>query len=273
MHTIAQAVTAKSAAPRTSRWLGLGLAALGVALMAVAGGYFGYVSYARGRIGDVSVASPVVPAPSADIAPLGPQAPFTAPLHGTDPIWDQLVEDQRVVYGFVPVSNAFLPASGLSKPTRVRIPAIGLDSDVMQLRILDLDDARQYQTPPLVVGHIPESASPGEVGNSWLFGHLESPFRGEGSVFAALPEVHGLLKDGRTVYVIVDSADGEFLYQVQDFKVIPREELTLWESTERTVTLVTCWPRFVYDERVVVTTTLVGVRGVAASLDSPLPAG
>lgn len=249
-------------------------------MIAVAGGFFGYVSYARDRIGDISVSPLAVAQPNQEQAPpplereAPPDAPrFVAPLVGADPIWDQDLEDRQVASGFLAVSETSLPSSGLGKPTRVRIPAIGLDSEIMQLEILDLEDARQYQTPPQVVGHIPKSANPGEVGNSWLFGHLESPIRGEGSIFADLPEIHDLLRQGRTVYVIVESDDGEFLYRVQDFKVIPREELQLWDSSERTVTLVTCWPRFVYDERIVVTTELVGVKATRAQLDSPTGTG
>ncbi|MDP6107783.1 MAG: sortase [Candidatus Brocadiia bacterium] len=262
----------------TGRWWGaLALAGLGVAMIAVSAGFFGYVSYARNRLDDISVPPLASAQPNLTQAPIerdqGNGSGFVAPIVGADPIWDEALADRQVASGFIPVSEASLPASGLGKPTRVRIPAIGLDSEVMQLEILDLEDARQYQTPPQVVGHIPKSANPGEVGNSWLFGHLESPIRGEGSIFAELPEIHDLLRQGRTVYVIVDSEDGEFLYRVRDFKVIPREELRLEDSSERAVTLVTCWPRFVYDERIVVTTELVGAKVPRAQLDSPTSAG
>jgi LPXTG-site transpeptidase (sortase) family protein len=158
-------------------------------------------------------------------------------------------------------------ASGLAaRAVRIAIPAIGVESDVAELAILDLGDSRQYETPKNVVGHIPETANPGESGNGWFFGHLESPIRGEGNVFRRLPEVPGLLKeyletgDG-PVYVFLSSPDGEFLYQVTETKVVHRDELALYDSGGPAITLVTCYPRFVYDQRVVVTAKLVGVKG------------
>ena len=155
-------------------------------------------------------------------------------------------------------SSAFLgtPAS----PVRLRIPAIGLDSDVIGLGIVDLENQNQYETPKNIVGHIPESSSPGELGNVWLFGHLESPIRGEGSVFRQLPNVHDLLREGREVFVILDSEQGNFLYQVREFRKIPQEDLFLWDLPGRWVTLVTCWPKFKYDERIIVTAELIGVN-------------
>jgi sortase (surface protein transpeptidase) len=137
---------------------------------------------------------------------------------------------------------------------------LGLDVEVKGLRIRDLGDAREYETPVLVVGHIPESANPGGRGNVWLFGHLESPIRGEGSVFQDLPQVYDLLRRGQQVYAIVDSAEGSFLYQVRSFRKVPQDELYLWDADGPVVSLVTCWPRYKYDERIVVTAELVGVR-------------
>ena len=145
-------------------------------------------------------------------------------------------------------------------PTRLRIPALGLDAQVRGLRILDLGDARAYETPDKVVGHIPESAAPGARGNVWLFGHLESPVRGEGSIFRNLPKVYDLLQQGQAVYVVVDSIDGSFLYQVREFRRVPEEEMSLQQSEEPLLTMVTCWPRLKYDERILVTAELVGIR-------------
>ena len=72
--------------------------------------------------------------------------------------------------------------------------------------------------------------------------------------------MHDLLRQGHLVYVIVDSEDGSFLYQATEFRIMDKEDVTLWGSDGRTATLVASWPRFKYDERVVVTTELVGVK-------------
>ena len=179
-------------------------------------------------------------------------------------VWDEAVGEFPVDYTaiakeFRSVDWSTLPEQA-APPTRLRIPALGLDARVQGLGIVDLGDARAYETPVRVVGHIPESAPPGVRGNVWLFGHLESPVRGEGSIFRDLPKVYDLIQQGQAVYVIADSADGSFLYQVREFRTIPREQLSLQRSDEPLLTMVTCWPRLKYDERILVTAELVGVR-------------
>ena len=57
---------------------------------------------------------------------------------------------------------------------RIVIPMLNVDSRVDELGIIDLGDSKEYETPDNTVGHIPETADPGEIGNGWFFGHLES---------------------------------------------------------------------------------------------------
>ena len=47
---------------------------------------------------------------------------------------------------------------------------------------------------------------------------------------------------------------------MREFRRVPEEELSLHRSEEPLLTMVTCWPRFKYDERILVTAELVGVR-------------
>ena len=193
----------------------------------------------------------------------GGYTPLAETTSYTD-VWDEAVGEFPVDYTaiakeFRSVDWSTLPEQA-APPTRLRIPALGLDARVQGLGIVDLGDARAYETPVRVVGHIPESAPPGVRGNVWLFGHLESPARDEGSIFRNLPKVYDLLEQGQAVYVIADSADGSFLYQVREFRTIPKEELSLQRSNEPLLTMVTCWPRLKYDERILVTAELVGVR-------------
>ena len=144
---------------------------------------------------------------------------------------------------------------------RIRIAAIGVDSDVKELGILDLGDSREYETPKNTVGHIPETANPGLLGNGWFFGHLESPIKGEGSVFRNLPEIPERLRNGDPVYIRFGTEDGEYLYQVTRTHLVHEDDLSLYESEEAAVTLVTCYPRLRYDYRLIVTARLVGVKG------------
>ncbi|MDP6072403.1 MAG: sortase [SAR202 cluster bacterium] len=147
-----------------------------------------------------------------------------------------------------------------SAATRITIPTIGVDSSVSDLAIIDLGDSSEYETPNKVVGRIPESANPGETGNSWYFGHLESPIKGEGNVFHRLPEIPELLRNGDPVYVSLESNGEEFLYQVTATRVVHQDDLRLYDSDDATITLVACVPRLVYDHRIVVTGKLVGIK-------------
>lgn len=152
-------------------------------------------------------------------------------------------------------------AGGAPPATRIRVPAIGVDSKLKELEIIDLGDSRAWETPNRVVGHIPTTATPGQQGHGWYFGHLESPIRGEGNVFQRLPDIPGLLRQGERVYVFLDGPDGNYLYEVYKTEVVHDHELQLTDSGKQEITLVACVPTLVYDHRILVTATLVGVKG------------
>ncbi len=161
------------------------------------------------------------------------------------------------------------PVGTAPDAARVKIPSIGVDSEVANLAILDFGDTRQYETPNKVVGRIPEKANPGELGRAWLFGHLESPIRGEGDVFRRLPEIPDLLRIGDPVYVeILNEAGDEFLYQITETKVVHQDALAPFvygeDARRAMITLVACVPRLVYDHRILVIGELVGVKPAAA---------
>ena len=183
-----------------------------------------------------------------------------APQFWANPLWVKAVDDANITSGFLPLSEVTLPDSGFGPATLVRIPIIGLEIGTIELRAEAFGNEEKYAAPPFELGIIPGQPTPGEIGNTWLFGHLESPIRGEGSVFRNLPKVHEFLRQGQRVYVIIDSDDGSFLYQATEFRIMHRDDVRLWGSTGRIATLVASWPRFKYDERVVVTTELVGVK-------------
>ena len=167
--------------------------------------------------------------------------------------------------GYVSVEpSQGMPRGTASDANHIRIPSIGVDSAVSNLAIIDIGDSRQYETPKHVVGRIPETSNPGELGNTWLFGHLESPIRGEGNVFQNLPEIPALVNSGDPVYVSILNEDGdEFLYQITATEVVHEDDLALYESDDSTITLVSCVPRLVYDHRLLVTGKLVGVKKAA----------
>lgn len=165
--------------------------------------------------------------------------------------------------GFRAVSamdGALFRGSG-SATTRIAIPLIDVDSETKELSILNFGDSRAYETPKNLVGHIPQSPNPGERGNAWYFGHLESPIRGEGNVFQRLPEIPDLLRDGDDVFVELENEDGSiFLYKTTRTEVMHQDELKFYGADVAQLTLVACVPRLVYDHRIVVTAELVGIK-------------
>ena len=156
--------------------------------------------------------------------------------------------------------DALTPGEG-AFTTRMTIPAIGVDSDITELAILNIGSANAaYETPAHLVGHIPQSPNPGELGNAWYFGHLESPIRGEGSVFKRLPEIPALLRDGDDVFIQLATQDGNtYLYKVSETEVMHQDDLRMYTADAARITLVACVPRLVYDHRILVTAELVGV--------------
>jgi len=146
-------------------------------------------------------------------------------------------------------------------PIRLRMPAINLSSSIKELKIINLKDDRAWETPKDVVGHIPSTVRPGEKGNVYLFGHLHSPIKGEGSVFKRLPAIPELLRKGEDVYIEITNQEHEdFLYKVIETKVVHKDDFSLNTTNLPIVTLVACVPKYVYDHRLLVVGQLVGTK-------------
>ena len=169
--------------------------------------------------------------------------------------------EESLLEGFLPLdANSAMPLGALTAPTNIVIPSIGVDSDVVGLRVMNLGDSSAYETPKHVVGHIPESSNPGEQGSAWFFGHLESPIADEGNVFYHLPKIPNLLRKGEEVYTIVESGETSYLYRIRETEVVHQNDMVRYDEDGSNIHLVVCVPRLVYDHRLIVTGTLVGVR-------------
>jgi sortase A len=80
------------------------------------------------------------------------------------------------------------------------------------------------------VGHISDTALPGDSGNVVLTGHRDTFFR---------PLRHIQKGDAITLKTL----DGDFQYQVESTAVVPPTDVQVLEpSSERTLTLITCFP-------------------------------
>ena len=163
---------------------------------------------------------------------------------------------------YSPVSPSELPGASVLPAVRIRIPVIGIDSDVKELEVIDNGDSRAWETPKHIVGHIPTTGLPGGSGQGWYFGHLESPISGEGNVFGRLPDLAELFtsREESPFYVFLESEDLKFVYQIYRTEMVHSDDFALRDSGQSDITLVTCYPRFTYDYRLLVTAALVGVR-------------
>ena len=149
--------------------------------------------------------------------------------------------------------------------TLMTVPGIGLKALVEELEVVETADSRAWETPKHSVGHIPTTAKPGVSGQGWYFGHLQSPIRGEGSVFRRLPELATRFKKGERFTINLDAGDLRYVYEVYRTDVVHQSELALSDSGQHDITLVTCWPEYVYSERVLVTAALIDVVEVPES--------
>ena len=281
------------------RYLGIIAMTCGALLLAGGGAYYGYAEIARSNLDDLNATAPAAVAPPApastsagppaqgpgDSAALDqPPNPAAAAPVASAPALDQQTarpaeslpagavvhpwvyrlsphREQMLQLGFTPIEfYGTTPGESLNAATRISIPAVGIESTIEELEILELGDSRAYETPDSVVGHIPETANPGESGSAWFFGHTESPIQGEGSVFFNLRQIPGMLSRGEQVFVITDNGSDQYLYRVTSSHVVHQDDLSLYEADGATIHLVACVPRWVYDHRLIVTGELLGQK-------------
>ena len=148
----------------------------------------------------------------------------------------------------LPVQETVREVPIVVKPaTRLVIPRIGVDSSVIEIGVkLDANDW-VWETADHAVGHHLGTPNPGEVGNLVLSGHISSPIRGEGEVFGRLPELE--VGDG----IIVFSDETQFLYQVIETRIVlPNDLAVMTQTRDQTLTLITCFPNFIYSHRLIV---------------------
>jgi sortase (surface protein transpeptidase) len=246
----------------------------GLTLLALALAYYAYTFLAgRGLDRLISAGGPAETLSS----PTGPAPAWASLYPGTLLPARQWADPRGTVAFEVPGAGAlegFIPLSPQGQPSlsglqgqgeRIIIPALGVDAAIEELTVRDLGDSAAYETPKFTVGHIPETPNPGSHGNGWYFGHLESPVLGEGNVFAALPQVPDLLRAGEDVHVIIQSGNRQYLYLVASTDLLPATDLSLTQAGDARVTLVTCYPRLRYDQRLLVTGLLTGFRDLPAS--------
>lgn len=151
------------------------------------------------------------------------------------------------------------PGDALAGATgRIEIPALGIDQPIVpvswRMRVIDGQPVAMWDTVKGAVGHHRGSAGLGEPGNTVLTGHT----RGDG-----LGEFQNLwdLQEGQEVR-LYDAQGLEHIYLVESVMILQEIGLTVEQRQENArylqptddtrLTLVTCWPEWVYTHRVIV---------------------
>lgn len=150
-------------------------------------------------------------------------------------------------------------ASSVSRPdspSRLVVPSISLDTKVTDVGVVVEDGKPMWDTAAFVAGYHRGTALPGERGNLVISGHISSPVSKKGDVFRHLPEVR--IGDRVEVW----AGERRFTYEVAAVRVVSPTAIEVMDPTPQAVlTLITCYPDAVYNQRLIVVARLAGKSG------------
>lgn len=163
----------------------------------------------------------------------------------------------------IPSAPAAVPKPAASAPTRIVIPAIGLDAKIVEVgwQAVERDGQwiTEWEVADYAVGFHRGSAYPGNPGNTVLSGHHNV----RGKVFRYLVNV----EQGDEVVLYADGR--AFVYRVESKQIVPEKYASVEQRTrnaqligyfpDERLTLVTCWPLTSSTHRVVVVAKPVAV--------------
>ncbi len=180
-----------------------------------------------------AVVRPPAPGAAERIVPL----PFTTPDMQQPPPAEGFLAPRSPVEA--------VEEQGASLPRRLIIPALGLDTPVVEVFVVD----GAWQVADYAAGYLDGTGLPGDPGNMALAGHAGL----RGAVFRDL----GRLSPGADIFV--DAGAWRYQYRVRDMRnVWPTEVHVLDPTPTPTITLITCtnWDT----QRLIVIGDLVGVQ-------------
>ncbi len=184
-------------------------------------------------VAEVQAAPTIAPTPliSAVVLPSGHRPP-TSP-GGAAPNPDEIPPHLRsIVQSITPQP---IPTPGPGQPTRIQIPAINVDA-----QIVEGDTWDQLKKG---VGHHIDTANPGERGNLVLSAHNDV----FGEIFRHLDQ----LQSGDEV--IVYAGEQRYRYVIGSSRIIaPTQVDVMLPTSEPTLTLISCYPYLVDNKRIAV---------------------
>jgi sortase A len=163
------------------------------------------------------------------------------PSGHTPPIGDNVVRpnDAEIPEHLRPLvqslANIPIPTPGPAQANRIQIPAIGIDAPVVQ--------GDGWEQLKKGVGQRVGSANPGEKGNLVLSAHNDI----FGEIFRFLDQ----LNPGDEVVVFTNQR--VYVYVITRSRILEPTDISVMEATaDPTITLISCYPYLVDDQRIVV---------------------
>lgn len=187
------------------------------------------------------------------------------------------VEEANMVPTFAPIHLVAMPATvvplatPIPPPHRLRIPAIDLDTSVVELgweaKVVNGETYSEWQTAAFAAGYHTNSAPPGEIGNTVISGHNNI----EGAVFK---DIHLLDFDDRIFLHVGNelfeyTVDANFVVREAGADPEDRKKNAQWigPTSDRRLTMVTCFPPWSNTHR-----TIIIARPVPEEIMSDGPA-
>jgi sortase A len=221
-----------------------------------------------GIIPTISVPTPTEPRPTptgearAEPPPIAPLSPTTAPDDESGPTPTAAPLPRATLTPNPDAQSTPIPtpppvptaARDMPPPTHISIPAVGLDTAVVEVTSyvtqISGSSVITWEVSNWAAGHNDTSASPGEGGNIVINGHDAR------KIFYPLHSVE--IGDE----VVVTSPGGTFTYVVKEIHLRKEQGMPLEERLavgmfmapmgEERLTLITCWPYGVDDHRLIV---------------------
>ncbi len=166
----------------------------------------------------------------------GPEAVATLPGSSQPPSAVTPERFKGIIQQVVPVA---IPTPGPQEPVRIVIPSLKVDAIVVE--------GDDWEALKKGAGHHIGSANPGQRGNLIISGH-DDVF---GEIFRYIGDLN--LGDEVDVY----SREAEFNYFVKNKRIVePTDVSVMQQTTEPSLTLITCYPYLVDTQRTVVTAQL-----------------
>jgi sortase A len=224
---------------------------LGIEFVAVIG-LVGIMAYAALALRDLNHEAALAQAhdgaelPTASPTPLitavvlpGGHTPPTDP-GGAQPNYDEVPERFRPMVEQAFSGPVIEPTAGPSAALRIRIPAIGIDAPIVQ--------GDGWEQLKKGVGQHLGSVNPGETGNVVLSAHNDI----YGELFRHLDQ----LQEGDEI--IISTRTREYIYRVSYYQRVSPSEVSVMDPTiDPIVTLISCYPYLINNERYIVVAQLV----------------